>query len=168
MYFRYYLTKKRALHLTIWANSNPLYLWTLFAKLKLFQWFWRKRWKCKTFTNRRTDDRQHVIRNSHLNFQLKWGLKRGIGCVILHVTCYSNEFKNWRLYFIIIKQNTSSACQTILLFSLPSVHRKPISNLDTVFFYNRHCPKIILHYEVPGKFHNDESTQRTSYNFIQL
>ena len=52
--------------------------------LKLAQWFWRRRWKCEKFTDRRTDgqtDRQTdgrrttVIRKAHLSFQLRWAKK---------------------------------------------------------------------------------------------
>ena len=51
--------------------------------LKLAQWFWRRRWKCEKFTDRRTDgrtDRQtddgrQVIRKAHLSFQLRWAKK---------------------------------------------------------------------------------------------
>ena len=35
---------------------------------KLTQLFWRRRWKCEMFTNRRTDDGQQAIRKTHLSF----------------------------------------------------------------------------------------------------
>ena len=37
---------------------------------KLAQWFSRRRWKCEKFTDRWTDDGQHVIRKARLSFQL--------------------------------------------------------------------------------------------------
>ena len=44
--------------------------------LQLAQSFWRRRWKCEKFTDRRmdgrTDDGRQVIRKTHLSFQLRW------------------------------------------------------------------------------------------------
>jgi hypothetical protein len=43
------------------------------VRLKLAQWFWRRRRKCKSLqTDRQTDDRQRLIRKAHLTFQLRW------------------------------------------------------------------------------------------------
>ena len=47
--------------------------------LKLVQWFWRRRWKCKKLTNGHTDtqtgDGQQAIRKAHLSFQIMWTKK---------------------------------------------------------------------------------------------
>ena len=51
--------------------------------LKLAQWFWRRRWKCEKFTDRRTDrqtDGRQVIRKAHLSFQLRWAKNLAEGC----------------------------------------------------------------------------------------
>ena len=72
-----------ALHLYKLESSSPrdtlCQVW-----LKLAQWFWRRRWKCEKFTDRRTDGRTYgrtdrqtddgrqVIRKAHLSFQLRW------------------------------------------------------------------------------------------------
>ena len=84
MFFHYFcnylpLEKGGALHLNKLESPSPkdalCQVW-----LNLAQWFWRRRWKCEKFTDRRTDrqtDRQtddgrQVIRKAHLSFQLRW------------------------------------------------------------------------------------------------
>ena len=57
----------------------------LCVKLKLVQWFWRRRWDCENsqthgrtdrrtdrMSERQTDDGPEVIRKAHLSFQLRW------------------------------------------------------------------------------------------------
>ena len=76
MFFRYFviiIPWKRVLYLYKcqhhWTEDALCQVW-----LKLTQLIWRRRWKCKMFTNRRTDrrtdDGQQAIRKVHLSFQL--------------------------------------------------------------------------------------------------
>ena len=72
------LGKGRALYLNKLESPSPRdTLWQVW--LKLAQWFWRRRWKCEKFTDRRTDgqtdDGRQVIRKAHLSFQLRWAKK---------------------------------------------------------------------------------------------
>ena len=43
-------------------------------RLKLAQWFWRRRWKCEKFTYSRIDGRQ-AIGKAHLSLRLRWAYK---------------------------------------------------------------------------------------------
>ena len=91
--FCYYLPVEKgiALHLKKLKFSSPkdalCQVWW-----KLAQWFWRRSWKCKKFTNRRTDeqtDRRQMTgnhRKAHLSFQLRWAKKIEVTWSILNET----------------------------------------------------------------------------------
>ena len=79
MFFRYLviifpLEKGGALHLNKRESPSPkdalCQVW-----LKLAKWFWRRRWKCEKFTDRRTDGQtdngRQVIRKAHLTLRLR-------------------------------------------------------------------------------------------------
>ena len=92
--FRNYLPLEKGgtLHLNKLESPSPkdalCQVW-----LKLARWFWRRRWKCEKFTDRRmdgrtyrqtdgrrtTDDGRQVIRKAHLSFQLRWAKKNQKG-----------------------------------------------------------------------------------------
>ena len=74
------LGKGHVLHLT--KLEFPLLTAALYqVRLKLAQWFWRRRRKCakltttKTMTTTTTDKGQIVIRKARLSLQLRWAKK---------------------------------------------------------------------------------------------
>ena len=75
-FFCYYLPLGKGIVLHLYNSESPLpkddlcQLW-----LKLAQRFWRRSWKCKSLTDRQTDDGQRAIRKAHLSFQLRWDKK---------------------------------------------------------------------------------------------
>ena len=83
--FHNYLLSEQggALHLNKLESPSPkdvlCQVW-----LKLARWFWRRRWKCEKFTDRRTDRQTDRLQTSgdlkaHLSFQLRWANKRHTG-----------------------------------------------------------------------------------------
>ena len=91
--FRNYLPFEKGMALHLNKLESPLHKDALCQVwLKLDQWFWRRRWKCEKFTDRRTDrqtdDGRKVIRKALLSFQLRWVNKRIWNMV--------QNFWNWR------------------------------------------------------------------------
>ena len=89
MYFRYFLiliSPWIKVWLFISTNFNPLYPRMLCAKIKLAQWFWRGRQKCKKFMT--TITRTTKFLSVNLTWALSSGkLKRFIGQIA--------HLKNW-------------------------------------------------------------------------
>ena len=58
----------------IWTNLNPFHPGILCFQvwLKLAQWFWRRRWKCEKFSDRRTDrqDRRRTTGDQKSSLEL--------------------------------------------------------------------------------------------------
>ena len=67
--FRYHLSLKKGVVLYLRKFESPS---AKIAWLKLARLFWRRRWKCEKFTDRRTADGQRAIRKPHLSFKLRW------------------------------------------------------------------------------------------------
>ena len=64
--------------------------------LKLSRWFWRGRWKCKTFTKKTTtmDNIRIVIRRAHVSLQLRWAKNLNTckhGHSVINSKTWSNE-----------------------------------------------------------------------------